>query len=143
MARSRSDRRTSHSHRSAATASSRTSRVNQGIHATNSVYARIVDNIRAKALSTQELAEVTGVGVRQVLYWAAGDHRPRGESRDRLLEVEYIVNQLSEIYTPEGVEIWVHGRNRLLGGTKPIDRLREGDFESVLYAIEQLKSGSM
>jgi hypothetical protein len=53
------------------------------------------------------------------------------------------VDQLNEVYTPEGVEIWLRGRNRSLDGRKPIDLLRAGDFETVLYAIERLKTGAM
>lgn len=106
-------------------------------------YAHIVQQIKHHALTTQELAEVTGVGVRQVLYWASGSHRPRGESRDRLLEVDYVVRQLSEIYTPEGVDVWIHARNTDLGGQRPIDCLRQGKFDQLLLAIERLNSGAM
>jgi DNA-binding transcriptional regulator YiaG len=110
---------------------------------TNSIYSSIVERIRDHAFSTAEIAEITGVGVRQVLYWSSGEHRPRGATRDRLLELDYIVTRLGETFRPEGVEIWIHARNRTLGGRKPIDLLREGDFVTVLHAIESLDSGAM
>jgi hypothetical protein len=47
------------------------------------------------------------------------------------------------VYKPEGVDIWVHGRNRDLGGQKPIDLLHAGRFEEVLAAVERLASGAM
>jgi DNA-binding transcriptional regulator YiaG len=107
------------------------------------VYARIVADIRTSALTSAELAEITGVRERQVYNWAKGANRPEGSSRDILLEVHYIVEQLKEVYTPEGVEIWIHGRNRDLDSQRPIDLLKQGEFELVLDVIEQLQAGGM
>jgi Protein of unknown function (DUF2384) len=112
--------------------------------AESGLYSRIVADVREGAfLTAAELADLTGVRERQVHHWVAGSHRPGGESKERLLEIHYIVEQLNEVYTPEGVEIWLRGRNRSLDGRKPIDLLRAGDFETVLYAIERLKTGAM
>jgi uncharacterized protein (DUF2384 family) len=107
------------------------------------LYARIVEDVRENGLTAVELAEITGVRERQVQHWSAGSHRPQGEARERLLEVAYIVDQLKEVYKPEGVEIWLHGRNRSLGGQRPIDLLQAGDFQTVLSAVERLKTGAM
>jgi hypothetical protein len=107
------------------------------------LYSRIVEDIRESALTTAEIADVAGVEERQVYNWASGAARPRGEKKDRLLEMHYIVKELREVYTPEGVDIWTHARNRGLNGQKPIDLLIKGDFRSVLAAIERLKTGAM
>lgn len=107
-----------------------------------SLYSRIVVDIRESALTSAELAEITGVRERQVQNWAAGTSRPGGDNRDRLLEVKYIVDLLRDVYTPEGIEIWLHGRNRALDGQRPIDLLRAGDFREVLDAVERLASGA-
>jgi uncharacterized protein (DUF2384 family) len=106
-------------------------------------YARIIRDLRETALTTTELADIAGVKDRQVHHWAAGTHRPTGPKRDRLLEVAYIVDQLKDVYKPEGVDIWLHGRNRDLNGKRPIDLLREGDFAAVLNAVERLTTGAM
>src|ERR1700694_4050289 len=99
------------------------------------LFTRIVDEIRRTALTTVELADLTGVKERQVLHWAAGTSRPSGTNRDRLLDVHYIVQELVSVYKPEGVEIWLHGRNRDLGGERPIDLLRAGEFRTVIDAV--------
>lgn len=106
-------------------------------------YARIIKELRETALTTAELAEIAGVRDRQVHHWAAGTHRPKGEKRDRLLETAYIVEQLADVYKPEGVDIWLHGRNKSLGGERPIDLLRARNFTAVLNAVERLKTGAM
>jgi uncharacterized protein (DUF2384 family) len=112
--------------------------------ATNSaLYARIVDVVRTASLTTAEVADITGVRSRQVQHWLAGSHRPQGDSKERLLELHYIIEQILDVYTPEGADIWLHGRNRRLDGRRPVDLLRDGDFEAVLYEVEQLKSGAM
>lgn len=111
--------------------------------AESGLYARMVEDLRQTALTNAEVAEIAGVKVRQVQHWASGAHRPQAEARDRLLELHYIVERLRDIYKPEGIDIWIHGRNRSLGGQKPIDLLRAGQFETVLAEIERLASGAM
>lgn len=106
-------------------------------------YKQIVQEIRDASLTAAELADLVGVRERQIHHWAAGDNRPQGEARDRLLEIRYVVDQLKEVYKPEGINIWLHGRNRALNGERPLDLLRAGDFPAVLAAIERLKSGAM
>lgn len=109
-----------------------------------SSYQHLVNEIRrAGRLTAAELAALTGVKERQVHNWASGGSRPQDESRDRLVDVHYVVRTLSEIYVPEGVEIWLHGRNRGLGGRRPIDLLMQGDFDPVIREIESLNSGDM
>jgi transcriptional regulator with XRE-family HTH domain len=108
-----------------------------------SLYPRIVEEVREAALTTAELAEVAGVDERQVYNWAAGKSKPRGEKRDRLLEIHYIVRALRDVYTQEGAEIWIHARNRSLSGQRPIDLLVDGDFKPVLLAVERLRTGAM
>ena len=68
--------------------------------------------------------------------WARGSSRPEGSSRDRLLELKYVIEQLSDVYTDEGIEIWLHGRQRALDGRRPIELLRDGQFGTVLTAAE-------
>jgi hypothetical protein len=106
-------------------------------------YARIIEDLRETALTATELAAITGVKERQVQHWAAGTHRPSGTKRDRLLELAYIIERLGDVYRPEGIDIWIHGRNRELGGVRPIDLLEQGDFSTVLNAVERLETGAM
>jgi transcriptional regulator with XRE-family HTH domain len=107
------------------------------------LYARIVHDVRDGALTAQELADVTGTNRRQVTNWATGASKPGATTRDRLLEVHYLVRLLREVYTREGAEIWLHGRKRSLDGQRPIDLLRQGDFRTVLQAVERLRTGAM
>lgn len=104
------------------------------------LYRHVVADAR-KALSIAEIGEITGVGDRAVQKWAQGASRPEGISRERLLEMKYVIEQLSDVYDDEGIEIWLHARQRAFDGRPPLDLLREGRFEDVLRVIERLSGG--
>jgi uncharacterized protein (DUF2384 family) len=89
------------------------------------------------------MARIIDVADRQVRNWMAGSNAPSGRNRDRLLELQYVTDQLRDVYTSEGSEIWLHGRKRSLGGRRPVDLLIDGEFEPVLEAIERLRAGAM
>lgn len=104
------------------------------------LYRHVVADTR-RALSLVEIGQITGVGDRAVQNWANGTSRPDGASRERLLELKYVIEQLSDVYTDEGIEIWLHARQRALGGRRPLDLLREGEFEAILAVVERLAGG--
>lgn len=105
-------------------------------------FPSIVEEIRKSGLTSSEIGLIAGVRERQVQNWAAGSSRPNGETRDRLVDVYYIVQQLQNVYRPEGIEIWLHARNRDLGGERPIDLLTKGSFQPVVDAVERLQVGA-
>jgi uncharacterized protein (DUF2384 family) len=107
------------------------------------LYARIVEEVRDGGLSSADIARVVGVADRQVRNWSSGGNVPSGRNRDRLLELHYVTRLLRDIYTREGAEIWLHGRKRSLDARRPIDLLAEGSYDEVLDAIERLNAGAM
>jgi hypothetical protein len=104
------------------------------------VYTRVVADAR-RGLTVGEIGGITGVSERSVQNWAAGKSRPEGDSRDRLPELKYVIEGLSDVYEDEGIEIWLHSRQRVLGGRSPLDLLREGRFDVVLDAVDRLAGG--
>ncbi|MCU1416156.1 antitoxin Xre/MbcA/ParS toxin-binding domain-containing protein [Leifsonia sp. NPDC058292] len=108
--------------------------------AASPVYRRVVSDAR-QALTLGEIAEVTGVQTRSVQNWAAGTTKPDGVQRDRLLELQYLIEQLSDVFDNEGIEIWLHRPQRMLEHQRPIDAIREGRFEDVLAVVESLAGG--
>lgn len=107
---------------------------------TSLLYRHVVRDAR-RALRDTEIASITGVSDRAVQNWASGASKPDGAKRERLMELKYVVEQLSDVYTDEGVEIWLHAFQRLLGGQRPVDLLQQGRFEDVLTAVERLAGG--
>lgn len=108
----------------------------------NLTYLRIVEQVTGSGISQQELGDVVGASVRSIQNWASGHAAPRGGSREKLLDVQYLVEELRNVYTDEGIEIWLRARNRNLGGTRPIDLLTAGDVDAVLDEARRL-AGAM
>lgn len=109
---------------------------------TGLTYLRIVEQVTGSGISQGELGRAVGASLRSVQSWAAGGAAPRGASRERLLDVKFIVEELQDVYTPEGVDIWLHARNRNLGGRRPLELLIDGDSGAVLEEAQRL-SGAM
>jgi len=54
-----------------------------------------------------------------------------------------LIEGLGELYTREGVHIWLTGRHRLLDQRAPLDVIREpGGLERVEALLDQLRSGA-
>ena len=105
-------------------------------------YLRIVGQVTGSGISQQELGAAVGASIRSVQNWAAGETAPRGTSRERLLDVQFIVEELRSVYTDEGIDIWLRARNRNLGGQRPIDLLTAGEVERVVEEAQRI-SGAM
>lgn len=107
----------------------------------STLYRHVVADARQAGLKVAEIGDITGVSDRAVQNWANGTSRPEGDNRDRLLELKYVIEQLSDVYTEEGIDIWLHARQRALDGLRPIDLLKSGDFEIVLQLVDRLAGG--
>jgi uncharacterized protein (DUF2384 family) len=53
----------------------------------------------------------------------------------------YVRGQLADVYTEEGVDVWLFAPHRLLGGERPIDLL-ETEPHRVLQVVHQLLDGA-
>lgn len=106
----------------------------------NLTYLRIVEQVTSSGISQRELGSAVGASPRSVQNWVSGEATPRSGSRKRLLDVKYIVDELQEVYTPEGVDIWLHSRNRNLGGQRPIELLTAGHVDEVVEEAQRLSA---
>ncbi len=105
------------------------------------VYAQMVGALR-ETLTAREIAEASGVAERQIHHWRAGETKPRGSARERLLELQYVIEGLGEIYTPEGVEVFWHGRQRELGGKRPSELAAGGNYEPIVELVGELRDSN-
>lgn len=100
----------------------------------------IVRALRAYGITQAEVGSVTGVSDRAVRGWGHSSIRP--ERYDRLTELRDLVVLLSDSLTPRGVGQWLHARNRVLDGGRPIDLLATGRFGEVHQAGRAFVDGS-
>src|SRR4051794_27579983 len=85
--------------------------------------ARLIAKVRERGnLSAAEIGEIVGVGTRQVQNWASGHGTPASTKRLRqLLDLEYVLDLVTEVFDDEGATMWLHARNRQLDGERPLD----------------------
>jgi hypothetical protein len=95
-------------------------------------YLRIVEEVTESGITRAELSKAVGAAERTVQTWVAGTSVPTGVRAQRLLDVQLVVRMLADVYTQEGVRIWLNSRNRNLGLERPIDLLAEGQIDAVL-----------
>lgn len=107
----------------------------------NVTYMRIVDDVTHSVITQAELASAVGASLRTIQNWTRGDTTPRGTTATRLVDVQHIVSELREVYTDEGIQIWLRSRNRNLGGRRPIDLLAEDQVEVVLDEVQRVVGG--
>ena len=104
-------------------------------------YMQVVDDVTRSGVTQAELASAVGAAARTVYNWASGHNAPRGQAAERLLDIHAIVDLLSDAYTYEGIDIWLHSRNRNLDMQRPIELLKEGEVDQVLEQAKWVVGG--
>jgi hypothetical protein len=92
-------------------------------------------------LSQEDLGSIVGASPRTVARWSSGQAEPHRAARERLLELVFVGEQVSKVLKPEAANLWIFSPNELLGADTPAERIRAGDFRSVLALIEALADG--
>jgi len=100
----------------------------------------IVKALRGYGVTQNDVASVAGVTDRAVRGWGTSEIRP--QRYDRLADLRDLVILLSDSLTPRGVGQWLHARNRLLDGSRPLDLLHEDKFEEVRQAAQAFIDGA-
>lgn len=100
----------------------------------------IVNALKSYGVTQTDVATVTGVTDRAVRAWR--ESTIRRDRYDRLAELRDVVLLLSDSLTRRGVGQWLHARNRLLDGRRPLDLLHEGDVAAVRKAAQAFVDGS-
>lgn len=104
-------------------------------------YQNVIAAVTRAGITQAELADAVGSGTRAVQNWASGQNLPRGATVERLLDVHTVVRLLSDTYTDEGVNIWLHARNRNLEMRRPIDLIRGGAIDQVIDEANWVAGG--
>ena len=91
-------------------------------------------------LTAAELAEIVGIGTRSCgSTWAAGRGTPATSARLRqLLDLQYVLDLVGEVFDDEGGVMWLHARNRTLGGERPLNLLAQGRTDEVIDLLDRI-----
>jgi transcriptional regulator with XRE-family HTH domain len=102
--------------------------------------ARKLKSIRVKGgLKSIDVANVLGLRPEQVSRWNQGKAFPQPDAEKTLLELEYIIDELSDFYEPQEARLWLFSRQKLLGGQAPAELIQIGRTEEVRSVIAQLR----
>lgn len=105
--------------------------------------ARILDVLRERGgLQGKDIANIVGTSPPTVSRWSRGKGVPSLRTQTVIAELRYVVDRLSDFYTPDETRLWLHARHPLLNGKRAIDLINEGRTEDVLAVIERLEFGA-
>jgi uncharacterized protein (DUF2384 family) len=103
--------------------------------------SRLVAVMDKTGLDPADVARILDKPPRSIYRWLSEDVQPRWESRERLLEVIYVMERLSQVIVPGASQDWLFTPNAELGHQKPVELLRAGGFREVLAVIDALGEG--
>ncbi len=115
------------------------SSLNAAPEMTNAI-ARMLTAMEEKAaLTGVDVANVLDTNVATVSRWRNGKAYPQPRFEELLLQLEYVVEQLSDIYTPIEARLWLLKPQKLLAGETPAKLLAQGKYKEVLGVLNQIR----
>jgi transcriptional regulator with XRE-family HTH domain len=108
-----------------------------------SAVALRLDSIKDRAgVRSREIAEMLDTTPQTVSRWQQGKVDPHPAKLHQLLALEWLATQLAEFYEPDDARLWLYSRHKLLAGKRPAELIADGDIDSVLALIDQLRDGA-
>lgn len=104
---------------------------------------RRLESIEAKgAMRSSDVANLLNVRPETVSRWNNGKALPHANTEKQLLELEFVIDKLADIYEPHDARLWLFARQRLLADQVPAQLIQEGRVDEVLAAVNQLLDGA-
>lgn len=108
----------------------------------SSAVARKLESLRNKgAMRHIEVANLLGTRPETVSRWNQGRAYPHANTEKVLLELEFVIDQLSDFYEPREARQWIFSPQKHLNGASPAELIREGRIEEVRRLVNQLREG--
>jgi hypothetical protein len=93
-------------------------------------------------LGNNQVAELLGVNRSQPSRWRSGKEGLATESRRAVLDLDYVIARLHEVWVPEVATIWLTSPNAFLGGGTPVETLKQRGVLDVIAAIDAEAAGA-
>lgn len=104
--------------------------------------ARKLDSLREKGgMRHVDVANLLGARPETVSRWNQGKAYPHAGTEKELLELEYIVDQLSDFYEPNEARQFLFSRQRLLNGQSPAELIKNGRIDEVISLVGRMRDG--
>lgn len=109
---------------------------------TSNAIARRLEAIQTKgAMRSADVANVLNVRPETVSRWNQGKAFPHPDTEKLLLELEFIIDKLSDIYEPRDARLWIFARQRLLEDRVPAELIQQRKVDEVLAVVNELRDG--
>ena len=106
------------------------------------VIARKLESLQKKgSIKSVDVANVLQIRPETVSRWNQGKAFPQPEAERALLDLEYVVDQLADLYEPDEARLWLFARQKLLNGEIPAELIRQRRTDEVIRIIRQLLEG--
>src|SRR5271170_2047191 len=90
------------------------------------VIARKLESLQKKgSIKSVDVANVLQIRPETVSRWNQGKAFPQPEAERTLLDLEYVVDQLADLYEPDEARMWLLSRQKLLAGENPAELIRQ------------------
>jgi hypothetical protein len=109
--------------------------------AAGALASKVTEILSTLHLTQDEIGTIVDASGRSVARWSTGDVVPQRLNRQRLVELAYVAEAVTQIMPADQANLWMFTPNRLLGHDTPADRIRSGDYKAVLDVIEAVADG--
>ena len=96
----------------------------------------------AAIFGNNSLARIIQVNQSQTSRWIHGDEQASVINQQKLIDLDYIIDQLSITLYPDQIEQWLQNPNAHLGGASPINVFQVSGLSAVIPAISALSTGA-
>src|SRR5260370_510020 len=84
-----------------------------------SAVSKIIEDLRDRGgLKGTDVANIASVSPATVSRWTAGKALPHPKTQLVISDLRYVVDRLSEFYTPDETRLWLYSKHRLLNGER-------------------------
>jgi hypothetical protein len=102
---------------------------------------KVTDIIDGLGLTQEEVGSIVDASARSVARWSVGEVVPQRLNKQRLLELAYVAQAVTEILPADDANVWMFTPNRLLRHNSPADTIHSGEYRDVLNLIEAIAEG--
>lgn len=96
----------------------------------------------AAIFGNNSLARIIQVNQSQTSRWIQGDEQASVINQQKLIDLDYIIDQLSITLYPDQIEQWLQNPNAHLGGASPLNVFQVNGLAAVFPAISALATGA-
>jgi transcriptional regulator with XRE-family HTH domain len=105
--------------------------------------SKILDHLKNDGgLQGKDVANMVSVSTSAVSRWLSGRAMPDLRTQTVIAELRYVVDRLSDFYTPDETRLWLHAKHLMLNNERAVDLINTGKTEAVLAVIEALDTGA-